>query len=428
VVIGEGNATHRASDSGAAPASPETAPTNTGAARRQLMLLASCLVLGMTPWFSSTVAGPAMLAEWHVTSALAPWLTMAVQLGFVGGTLLSGILMLADRVRAERLAAYSALAVALTTSALALWTTSALMALILRALTGVALAGVYPPGIKLVAGWWRERRGLAIGILIGALTIGSAAPHLFRALIPIQSWRALLLIAGGCSLIAASIFRFAVQSGPFQAPAAPFSMGALRLLVRNRGVVLATCGYLGHMWELYAAWSWIGTFWGVAATKHHLTTASGSSLAFFTVAVGALGCAAAGRLADRYGRTSITMGSMIVSGCAALMIGFLLAGPLYLLIAIATIWGISMVADSAQFSACITELAPAEYVGTALTLQTCLGFLLTVASIRLVPYWVATLGWRYAFAPLAIGPFLGVVAMGLLRRDPLALRLAGGAR
>ncbi|HKT08930.1 MAG TPA: MFS transporter [Gemmatimonadaceae bacterium] len=404
-----------------------TAPDE-AAARSQLAILAACLVLGMSPWFSATVAAPAMIAEWHLPAASGPWFTMAVQLGFVAGTLVGSVFMLSDRWRAERFAGWSAVVAGIATLLIAERVHSALGALVLRAITGAALAGVYPPGIKLVAGWWRSRRGLAIGVLVGALTIGSASPHLINALAPNQNWRGVLLVSAAAALAAAALFLFAVREGPYQAPSATVSLAGLRRVVGDRGVILATAGYLGHMWELYAMWSWIGLFWTAVALQHTLPRVVPSIMAFATVASGAIGCVVAGLFADRFGRTTTTMTAMVISGCCALGVGVAYraaASPMVLGV-ITLIWGVSIVADSAQFSACVTELAPPEYVGTALTVQTCLGFLLTVASIRAVPVWVAQWGWGYAFAPLAVGPLFGTLAMFRLRAAQYRARLAGG--
>lgn len=401
---------------------------NAAGARSQLAVLAACLVLGMSPWFSATVAAPAMITEWHLPAASGPWFTMAVQLGFVAGTLVGSVFMLSDRWRAERLAGWSAALAGIATVLIAKSVHSAAGAIALRALTGVALAGVYPPGIKLVAGWWRSHRGLAIGVLVGAVTIGSASPHLVAAMAPHQDWRRVLLISAAAAFASAALFLLAVREGPYQAPSARVSVAGLRRVVADRGVVLATAGYLGHMWELYAMWSWIALFWAAVASQHALPVVVSSMMAFLAVAAGAIGCVAAGSLADRFGRTTITMTAMVISGCCALGIGlaFRAAASPVVLGALTLIWGVSIVADSAQFSACVTELAPAEYVGTALTIQTCLGFLLTVVSIRAVPIWVSHWGWSYAFAPLAIGPLLGTIAMFKLRVSVYRSRLAGG--
>jgi MFS family permease len=374
------------------------------------------MILGMTPWFSATVAAPGMLAEWRAKPITAAWLTIAVQLGFVIGTLVSALLLLSDRFSARRLAAGSSAVVAVATACLALPHIEPFPAVLLRGLTGAALAGVYPPGIKIAAGWWHLRRGTAIGMLVGALTVGSAAPNLFRLFPTGDRWRTVVIVAALAALGSAGLFIAAVREGPFQARSAPFDARALTNVLRDRGVRLATAGYLGHMWELYAMWSAIGAFWTYVASIHSLNPSIAPVLGFLTIGVGAVGCVGAGIAADRVGRPIVTIAAMAVSGTCALSIGGLLNGPLPIIVVVAVLWGISIVADSAQFSAAVTELAPAQYVGTAITLQTCLGFLLTIVTIRLVPVWAKMWGWERAFMPLAIGPALGIVAMWRLRQ------------
>jgi MFS family permease len=374
------------------------------------------MVLGMTPWFSATVAAPGMMAEWGATPSVSAWLTIAVQLGFVLGTFVSAVLLLSDRLSARRLASGSSFVVTIATAALAWRHTGPTGAIILSGFTGVALAGVYPPGIKIVAGWWRAGRGTAIGILVGALTIGSAMPNLLRAVAPVEKWRSIILAAASCALVSAVLFGRAVRDGPFQAASAPFNPRALSTVVRNRWVALATAGYLGHMWELYAMWSSIGAFWAYVIAPRAMAAAFAPVFAFVTVASGAVGCVVAGLAADRVGRPIVTIVAMAISATCALAIGFLATAPLVVVTVVAVVWGISIVADSAQFSAAITELAPSQYVGTAITLQTCLGFLLTIVTIRLVPVWVHLWGWELAYVPLAIGPAAGILAMWPLWR------------
>ena len=391
-------------------------PARARGAPRQLALLALAMVLGMTPWFSATVAAPGMRAEWNTTPSVSAWLTIAVQLGFVLGTFVSAVLLLSDRFSARRLASASSCLVTIATAALAWRHTGPATAIALCGLTGAALAGVYPPGIKIAAGWWRSGRGTAIGILVGALTIGSAMPNLLRALAPTERWRTIILAAAACALVSASLFGLAVRDGPFQAASAPFNPRALSTVVRNRWVALATAGYLGHMWELYAMWSSIGAFWAFVMAPRALAPALAPVFAFMTIASGAIGCVVAGVAADRVGRPIVTIVAMAISATCALAIGFLTTAPLVVVTVVAAVWGVSIVADSAQFSAAITELAPSQYVGTAITLQTCLGFLLTIITIRLVPVWVHLWGWELAYVPLAIGPVAGILAMWPLWR------------
>lgn len=399
--------------------------------RRQLALLALAELLAMSLWFSATAVVPELEAEWSLGSGPAAWLTMSVQLGFVTGAVLSAALTLSDIWSPRWLFAGSAVLGALCTASIAAFADGVGLALPLRFLTGMTLAGVYPPGMKIVAGWFREGRGMAIGVLVGALTVGSALPHLLRVLGGIGEWRTVLYLSAGLALAAALLVTAGLRSGPHQAPAAPFDPKALGRILRDRPTMLANGGYFGHMWELYAVWTWIPA-WLAAGFAVDLAPGSGAFLAglvaFLTIAIGGLGAWAAGLAADRAGRTTLTSLSMIMSGSCCLAAGLVFGGPVWLVIPFCLVWGFAIVADSAQFSTCVTELAEPAYVGTALTLQTAVGFLLTVITIRLVPVFEAAWGWAWAFAPLAIGPALGTAAMLRLRARPEALRLAGGRR
>ena len=388
-----------------------------------LIVLAVAELLAMAPWFSASAVAPALAHVWHLTPAATAWLTISVQLGFVAGALVSAILTLADRLSARRLVAGSAAVAALATLGVA--AAPALgVGIACRLLTGAALAGVYPPGMKIAAGWFKESRGWAIGILVGALTLGSASPHLVRWAVSPHAWRIVLVVAAVSALVGGLLVLLVPSDGPHAAPSPPFSLTAAPRILQDRAVALANLGYLGHMWELYAMWTWIAVF--IAASEHARrggdadVTALAALTTFAVVGSGAIGCWLGGKYADRFGRTLVTSVSMNV--------GLFYAAPLIALLPILLLWGISIVADSAQFSAAVSELAPREYVGTALTLQTSLGFLLTAATIYLLPTLAGAIGWRWSMSVLAIGPAVGVWAMLALRLRPEALRLAGGKR
>jgi len=328
------------------------------------------------------------------------------------------------------LMAGSAVLGALANGAVALWVDSLTPALALRFVTGVAMAGAYPPAMKIMATWFRAGRGLAIGILVGALTVGSATPWLIRSFIMLR-WRPTLLAASALALLSTVIVLAFVREGPHRFPAARFDLRMAAAVFRARGPRLACLGYFGHMWELYAMWAWIGLFLADSARAAGVASYAGlapSAATFAVIAIGALGCWAGGAASDRWGRTAATIAAMAVSGACAATIGLTYGGAPLATLGVALLWGITVVADSAQFSTAVTELSPPAYVGTALTTQTCVGFALTTISIWLLPPIVAAVGWRWAFAALAIGPFLGVLAMARLRAAPESLALASGRR
>ena len=399
--------------------------------RRVLAVLATAELLAMAPWFSASAVAPTLTRIWHLSPAGTAWLTISVQLGFVAGALVSAVLTLSDRWSARRLFVGSAALAAAATACVALAPGPG-AGIACRMLTGAALAGVYPPGMKIVAGWFRERRGWAIGILVGALTLGSAAPHLVRWAVPADAWRLVLGVAAASALLGGLLVLAVPNDGPFAAPSPPFSWSAAPPILRDRAVLLANLGYLGHMWELYAMWTWMAVFVAASERLRRGPGADTATLAalitFAVVGSGAIGCWLGGKYADRWGRTLVTSAAMVASGGCAILAGLFFGGPLVALVPLLVLWGVTVVADSAQFSTAVSELAPAEYVGTALTLQTSMGFLLTCATIYLLPAVATAIGWRWSMSVLAIGPALGVWAMLALRRRPEASRLAEGRR
>ena len=395
---------------------------------RALTWLAVTSLLGMSTWFSGTaVIGP-LREAWKLTPAQASWLTIAVQLGFVTGALAAAITNLVDVLPARTVLVTSCVLAALANAAFA-FAPGPGLGLPLRFLTGAFLAGVYPTGLKLMATWFRADRGRALGIMVGSLTMGSAAPHLVRGLGGAFAWRDVVLATSWLTLAGALVGLLAVREGPYPFPRARFDPTQAGRVLRDRGVRLACIGYFGHMWELYAMWGWVAVFLAdVFARDGRGSPAAASVWAFAAIAAGFAGSWWAGAYSDRVGRTTSAALAMVVSCACALVIGPASHGPLWLVLAIALVWGASVVADSAQFSTMVTELADPAYVGTALTLQLGIGFTLTVATLWLVPVLrdLPGGGWTAAFALLAPGPVFGIAAMLRLRALPEARRLAGG--
>jgi MFS family permease len=353
---------------------------------------------------------------------------MSVQLGFVAGALGSAVLNLADRLPSRLFFSISALLAGAATLLIPASGAGPGVVIALRFLTGLFLAGVYPVGMKIMATWTRNDRGWGIGLLVGALTVGSAAPHLLRAFGGIEDWRGVLYLSAALAAAGGLLALFFIGEGPDRWATPRFNWKYAGEILQDRGIALANLGYFGHMWELYAVWTWAPVFLQESFRASGVAATHASAAAFAMIAVGGAGSLAAGKLADRLGRTTVTAASMAVSGLCSLVAGLLFKAHPLALFVVCLIWGFAVVADSAQFSAGVSELSPPERTGTALTLQTSLGFLLTLVTIRLVPTLERALTWRWAFALLALGPAVGIWAMLRLRRLPAATKMASGRR
>lgn len=380
-----------------------------------LGLIAATLVLAMGGWFAGGALAGELRNAWGLSAAQAASLTSSVQLGFVAGTLAAALLNLPDLVPGRWLVAASALLAALANVALLAWPTFA-GAVTTRVLVGVFLAGVYPPAMKMASTWFCTGRGFAIGAVVGALTVGKAAPYLVEALGGAGVEAVIGVTAAGAALAAVLVAAW-YRDGPWAFPRRPFSWRLVGELVRVREIRLVTAGYLGHMWELYAFWAYVALYWAASLSASGVSPAPRmvSLLAFCSIGVGLVGCLWGGLAADRLGRERVVIWSLAVSGTAGVLSALVFGAPLLLVLPVILVWGIAVIADSAQFSALVTEVAPAHAIGTALTLQVALGFLLTMAAIQLMPVLHEGLGPRWAFPALALGPVLGIAAMRRLQ-------------
>jgi MFS family permease len=382
-----------------------------------LALLSAAELLGMSPWFTASAVSPQLASLWNLEPGQTSWLTTGVLLGFVAGTAVAAILNLADVVPARRYFAVSALLAAAVNAAVAIAPAFGI-ALGLRFLTGFFLAGVYPPAMKMVATWFRSGRGIAIGTVVGALTIGKAMPFLIQSVEGV-GYRTVIFAASAAAVASALIVALFYRDGPEPFERRPFSWSLVGTVLHDRKTRLAIAGYLGHMWELYAGWTALSLFFYDFFAGHGLESGRALSFAALTafggIAMGGLGSVLAGLWADRLGRENIASAAMVVSGSCTLAIGWLTAAPIGIVVFLAMIWGFAIVADSAQFSALVTEVAPRHAVGTALTLQTSLGFLLSAATIWLMIEVETRAGWGAALSMLAVGPIVGIWQMMRLK-------------
>jgi MFS family permease len=391
---------------------------------KALVLLSIALVLAMSTWFSASAVVPQLEVVWSLDATAKAWITIAVQIGFVAGAITSAALNLSDRFP-NRFVVLGGAAGGALANLLVVWAGGPGLGIPLRFFTGFFVAAVYPPAFRLIATWFMSARGLALGIAGGAIVVGNGLPHLVNAVGGV-AWERVILATSAMSLTG-GLVAVTVREGPHPFPRAVFDAAQIGKVFRNRGVRLASIGYFGHMWELFAMYAWFLVFVSDQISADGADAVPGAAyITFAVVAIGGFGSLVAGYVADRWGRTNTTTLMLAVSGACSLGIGLLFDGPTWIVVLIGLVWGFTVVADSAQFSAMVTEVGDQAYVGTALTMQIAIGFTVTVATIWVVPLIEEAVSWRWAFAILALGPATGIWAMQRLKRSPDAVKIAGG--
>ncbi|WP_256829789.1 MFS transporter [Ornithinimicrobium faecis] len=377
------------------------------------------MLLGMATWFSAGAVVPQLTQEFDLGSSQVAWLTIGVQVGFVIGALALALTSTADRIGPRQLIAMGAVGAGIVNLSLLVVVTG-WQVIAARILTGVCLAGVYPPAMKAIATWFRHSRATAVAVLIGALTLGSASPHLVAAIGGLD-WTFVVIGTSALSVLSGVVAIGIARDGPYPFPlSGPFRLDATVRAFAKPRVLFTSMGYFGHMWELYAMWSWFAVFFAHVLAQNGSTPPwIGSLITFLVIGIGALGCLLGGRMAERIGSARVAILSMWISGACALVIGWLADGPVWLVVVVALVWGFWIIPDSPQFSALITHVADQRLVGSVLTLQMALGYIVTIPIVWIVPLVADSFGWGPTFTLLAFGPALGILAMRKLQALPV---------
>ncbi len=377
-----------------------------------LPLIVIAETLGTSLWFGGTAALDELTPLWSLDAAGRGGLLTAVQLGFILGTLVISLSGLADSYQASRVFAVSAVLGAVANLGFAWWSRNWWDAIVWRGCTGVALAGIYPLGMKLVVTWMPNRTGEALGWLVGSVSLGTSMPFLLRALGGIGHWQEVVSIASLMALVAGGLVLWLGDGPAARPPARRFDSRAALRAFWVSDFRSSALGYFGHMWELYAFWSLAPILVGWAITERY----AAAWWTFAVIAAGAVGNVAGGWLSRRWGSAVVAFVALAISG-AMCVLGPALPGlPWQLAMMMLVIWGLTVAADSPQFSALSAKACPPEAVGSALALQNAIGFSVTVVGIQLtaslLELWGPWITWLWV-----PGPVLGLLAMrGLVRK------------
>jgi len=342
---------------------------------------------------------------------MAGWITSAVQLGFITGTLIFAIFAVSDRFSPRRVFLLCAVAGALSNLLTCLAGNNLAWLLALRFMTGFFLAGIYPVGMKIAAGWYKKGLGNALGFLIGALVLGTAFPHLLKGGLSSVPWQAVIVLSSGVCLLGGLLMFLLIPDGPYLVVGARFNPRAVVYLFRHRELRAAALGYFGHMWELYTLWAFVPVFFTAYQSSAPGLSRNVSFWSFLIIGIGSVGCSVGGLVSARVGSARVAFIQLGVSGLCCLFSPLFFAAPPALFLAFMLLWGMAVVGDSPQFSTIVARTAPQELVGSALTLVNCIGFSITVVSLSLMQWISAMVPPQYMLILLAAGPAMGLVCM-----------------
>mgnify|MGYP001827624336 FL=1 len=366
---------------------------------------------GTSIWFSGNAVLAELMQRWSSPSSMAGWITSAVQLGFIAGTLVFAIFAVSDRFSPRWVFLLCAVAGSLSNLLTGPAGNSLAGLLVLRCITGFFLAGIYPVGMKIAAGWYQKGLGNALGFLIGALVLGTAFPHLLKGGLSSVPWQAVIVLSSGVCLLGGLLMFLLIPDGPYLVAGARFNPRAVVAMFGHRELRAAALGYFGHMWELYTLWAFVPVFLAAYLSSVSGLSRNVSFWSFLIIGIGSVGCSVGGLVSARVGSARVAFIQLAVSGICCLFSPLFFAAPPSLFLVFMLLWGTAVVGDSPQFSTIVARTAPPELVGSALTLVNCIGFSITVVSLSLMQWIAAMVPPQYLLILLAAGPATGLVCM-----------------
>ncbi len=371
---------------------------------------------GTSLWFASNAILGDLQKQWRLGDASLSHMTSSVQFGFIIGTLIFAFFTVADRYSPRKVYFACSLLGALANLGLYLLADGLTTLMIFRFMTGFFLAGIYPVGMKIAAGWYRQGLGLALGWLVGALVVGTAFPHLIKSLNRSLPWETVILSVSIISAVGGCLMWLLVPDGPYLVKGTRFSSKAFGIIFRSRDLRSASFGYFGHMWELYTVWAFIPLL-----LSHYAHTSSlalnVSGWSFFVIAIGSLGCIVGGLLSKKFGSATVAFFQLLSSGICCLLTPLMFHAPPAVFLGFLIFWGIVVVGDSPQFSALTAQTAPRDLVGSALTIVTSIGFAITILSIQFTNFLAGWLNIQIVLLFLVIGPIVGLIYLWPLFSD-----------
>lgn len=363
-------------------------------------------------WFAGNGVIEDLIRVFQLEQSALGHLTAAVQFGFISGTLSFALLTIADRFSPSKVFFVSAVVAALFNLGVLYGNNNLVSLLVFRFFTGFFLAGIYPVGMKIAADYFNKGLGKSLGFLVGALVLGTALPHLLKEVTQSFSWRYVIVVTSLLSVFGGILMVWLVPDGPYRKPSQQVDLLAFFKVFEHRKFRSAAFGYFGHMWELYAFWTFVPVMLKTYMNLHPSLSLNIPILSFSIIGIGGLACVIGGYLSLQLGTKRVAFTALLLSGICCLLspLAFSMASPTLFLLFL-FFWGMVVIADSPLFSTLVAQNATPEIKGTALTIVNCIGFAITIISIQLLTYLQSTLDTRYLYAVLVIGPLLGLIAL-----------------